>query len=188
MPGHASTTGVVKRRKAGKPERPKGEGARKEKTGSCGPRNDKVGGASCSPVVWSGAGCSRYFGIDARDSETTARGNVPTFQTPVIARGVAPWQSIQPCHDWSACLSLPHSASKGVAQDRSSVPAEPACGLPRACGPRNDALGRGRKNKGKCVRNRDNETGKTRKTERGGKAKRKESGVFQTPESLLRYL
>jgi hypothetical protein len=64
-------------------------------------------------------------------------------------------------------------------------------GLPRAYGPRNDALGRDRKNKGKCARNRDDKTGKsgkTRKTERGGKTKRKESGVFQTPESLLRYL
>jgi hypothetical protein len=150
-----------------------------------------VGGASCSPLVWSGAGCSRYFGTAARNSETTTHGNVPTLQTPVIARGVAPWQSIQPCHDWSACLSLPRSASKGVAQNRSSVPAEPTCGLPRAYGPRNDTLGRNRKNKGKRARNRDNKTGKserTRETERGGTARGKESGVFQTPESLLRYL
>jgi hypothetical protein len=52
-------------------------------------------------------------------------------------------------------------------------------------------LERGRENAGKCARDRDNKTGKsgkTKETERRGKAKGKESGVFQTPESFLRYL
>jgi hypothetical protein len=52
-------------------------------------------------------------------------------------------------------------------------------------------VGRGYKNRRKCVRDRDDKTGKsgkTRKDEKGGKARGKESGVFQTPESLLRYL
>ncbi|MDR2165315.1 MAG: hypothetical protein LBO79_06790 [Zoogloeaceae bacterium] len=73
-------------------------------------------------------------------------------------------------------------------------------GLPRVFGPRNDELGRNRKNRGKCACNRDGETrksketgkpGKERETGRGRKGWRrreKELGVIQTPENLLRYL
>ncbi|MDR2165159.1 MAG: hypothetical protein LBO79_05950, partial [Zoogloeaceae bacterium] len=72
-------------------------------------------------------------------------------------------------------------------------------GLPRAFDPRNDELGRNRKNRGKCVRDRDGATqeseetgksGKEKKTGRGKKGWRRREGkpgVIQTPENLLRY-
>ncbi|MDR2165411.1 MAG: hypothetical protein LBO79_07305 [Zoogloeaceae bacterium] len=67
-------------------------------------------------------------------------------------------------------------------------------GLPRACGPRNDELGRNRKNKGKYARDQRGKTGKPGKEKETGRGRKswrrreKESGVIQTPENLLRYL
>jgi hypothetical protein len=73
-------------------------------------------------------------------------------------------------------------------------------GLPRAFGPRNDELGRDRKNKGKRACYRDSETRKSKETGKPGKEKKtgrgrkswrrreKEPGAIQAPKNLLRYL